>query len=57
MTPTSVAATPRKKRKKKRSENKEDFCCPEALVAWPAAKLARSFKATPTGNCINPKLD
>lgn len=24
-----------------------------ALVTWPAAELARSLKATPTGNCIN----
>lgn len=27
-----------------------------ALVTWSAAKLARSLKATPTGNCINPEL-
>lgn len=44
---------PGKRRKKKKEE---DFCCLTALVTLPAATLARSLKATPTGNCINPKL-
>lgn len=34
-------------------ENGEHFCWLMALVTWPAAELARSLKATPTGNCIN----
>lgn len=40
----------------KRWENSDGFCWLMALVTWPAAKLARSLKATPTGNFINPEL-
>ena len=37
-------------------DNGKNICWLMVLLTWPAAKLARSLKATPTGNCINPEL-